>query len=144
MNITYRPAQLADIPAMHRVRFAVRENPLNNPLLVTEADYADMLQRRGAGWVAEADGQLVGFTILDAQDRNVWALFLDPAYERRGIGRTLFGLLTEWATAQHLPDLWLSTAPGTRAEGFYEAAGWRKTGLTAGGEVRFEWAWAER
>jgi len=139
MPITYRPAQLTDIPGMHRVRLAVRENRLSNPLLVTEADYDEMLRERGAGWVAENDGEVVGFAILDAREQNVWALFVNPAAERQGIGRRLFGLLTEWAAEKSLPSLWLSTEPGTRADGFYEAAGWRRAGFTPSGEARFEW-----
>lgn len=139
MAITFRPALLTDIAPMHRVRLAVRENPLNNPLLVTPADYAAILTGRGAGWVAEEAGEVVGFAIVDAVARNVWALFVDPVFEQRGIGRELFRQVVAWATAQHLPHLWLSTAPGTRAEGFYAAAGWTRTRLTAGGEVQFEW-----
>jgi hypothetical protein len=41
-----------------------------------------------------------------------------------------------WSTGPY--RLWLTTQPGTRAQGFYEAAGWRLVGVTEGGEVRFE------
>ena len=49
-----REAKVADIPAYMEVRFAVKENVLNNRSLVTEADNVDYLTRRGKGWVAEA------------------------------------------------------------------------------------------
>jgi hypothetical protein len=34
--------------------------------------------------------------------------------------------------------LWLTTEPNTRAQGFYEAAGWRRIGLTQSGELSYE------
>lgn len=133
-----RPATLADIPAMHEVRVSVRENRLSNPNRITPADYAEMLQGRGAGWVAEQHNQIVGFAFVDERELNVWALFLLPEVEGRGIGRALQAELLAYCAHRQLPSLWLSTAPGTRAEGFYEATGWTRTGLTAGGEMRFE------
>ncbi|WP_400191450.1 citrulline utilization hydrolase CtlX [Hymenobacter sp. B81] len=136
--VTLRRATAADIAGMHVVRVSVRENRLSRPDRVTEADYQDMLGRRGAGWVAEAAGRIVGFAIVDAAARSVWALFLHPDWEGRGIGRRLHDAMLSWCAAQGLPDLHLTTEPGTRAEHFYQVAGWQPQGLDASGEQRFE------
>ena len=136
----YREARLSDIPELERVRFAVRENVLSNPALVTPADYVNYLTRRGRGWVATlADGQTVtGFAIADLQGHSIWALFVDPAYDRRGIGKQLHRRMLDWYFGQTPEAVWLSTAPGTRAEEFYRRQGWQDVGRTSSGEVRFE------
>ncbi|MBO2009488.1 GNAT family N-acetyltransferase [Hymenobacter negativus] len=133
-----RKAQIADIPLMTEIRLAVRENVLNNPALVTYDDYVDYLTRRGQGWVAEENGRMAGFAIADLQDHSIWALFVHPEYDCRGIGRALHDAMLAWYFAQTTEPVWLSTAPGTRAEGFYRHAGWQETGRTKSGEVRFE------
>jgi GNAT superfamily N-acetyltransferase len=133
-----REAHPADIPQLMDVRFSVKENVLTNRALVTEADNEDYLTRRGKGWVAEVDGRIVGFTIVSVLDRNVWALFVHPDFERQGVGKTLHDAMLAWYFAQTSEPLWLGTAPGTRAESFYRRAGWRDAGLRPNGEIRFE------
>ncbi|GAB2955702.1 hypothetical protein GCM10027048_22030 [Hymenobacter coalescens] len=137
--MTFREAQLDDIPQLVRVRGAVRENVLSDPARVTEADYVDYLTRRGRGWVATApNGLVAGFAIADVPGHNVWALFVHPDYDRRGIGRQLHRLMLDWYFAQTDETVWLSTGTGTRAEEFYRRQGWQETGRTKSGEVRFE------
>jgi GNAT superfamily N-acetyltransferase len=135
-----RQAHVIDIPRLSEIRLAVRENVLSNPALVTYDDYVDYLTRRGQGWVAEVDGRPVGFAIADLQACSVWALFIHPDFDRRGIGRALHDTLLSWYFSQTHEPIWLSTARGTRAESFYRCAGWRETGPTKSGEVRFELA----
>jgi len=135
-----RAAEPADIDAMHVVRCAVRENRLSRPDRVTADDYRVMLERDGRGWVAEVDGRIVGFAIADLRRSNVWALFVDPEHERRGIGRALHDRMMSWFLAQPgVERVWLTTDPATRAAAFYRAAGWRECGLDASGEQRFEY-----
>lgn len=146
-HMLYRPAHPADIPALTEIRFAVRENVLRNRALVTEADYLAYLTQRGRGWVAETADRVVGFAIADAQEHSVWALFVHPDFDRLGIGRTLHQLMLDWYFAQTDHAIWLSTSPGTRAEEFYHRQGWKATGRTSSGEVRFELTkeqWSEK
>jgi GNAT superfamily N-acetyltransferase len=105
--------------------------------VITEAETLEAIERTGRGWVVELHGHIVGFAVVNAQDGNVWALFMDPAHERRGYGRRLHDEMLEWSWAQGLGRLWLSTEPGTRAERFYETAGWTNLGRTDKGEVHF-------
>ncbi|WP_247234803.1 GNAT family N-acetyltransferase [Telluribacter sp. SYSU D00476] len=134
----YREALPSDFPAMMVVRLAVRENQLSDPSLVTEAHYLTILHNGGKGWICEADGRLVGFSIVDMKHRNIWALFVDPAYEKKGIGRRLHDLMLDWSFGQPIDRLWLGTEPGSRADAFYEKAGWVKAGTQPNGEVRYE------
>ena len=141
-----RRATLADAEELQRVRRAVRENRLSDPSRVTLDDVRDRLAGLGLGWVAEVGGRIVGFAIADLPTRNIWALFLEPEYERRGIGRRLHDTMMDAVFEATSARVWLSTSPGTRAESFYRAAGWLDTGRTANGEIRFEmspadWKW---
>ena len=82
--------------------------------------------RRGKGWVCETDNKIIGFAIVSVLDNNVWALFLDPQFEGKGIGKKLHDEMMDWYFSQTDAGIWLSTAPGTRAEIFYRRAGWHK------------------
>lgn len=132
-----RQAVAADVPAIQRVRHSVRENRLVSTVISDEW-VREAIEDTGRGWVAEVDGQVVGFSIGNARDGNIWALFVHPDHERRGHGRRLHDVMVTWLWAQGLDHLWLTTEPGTRAQGFYEAAGWQCVGTTDRGELRFE------
>lgn len=134
-----RPATLADTAELTRIRLAVRENILSDPAYLTPERYQAMLEVDGRGWLAEIEGRAVGFAVADHSRRNIWALFVDPAFERRGIGRALHDTMLAWLFAQSEDTVWLSTDPGTRAERFYRRMGWRDMGATPYGEIRFEW-----
>lgn len=133
-----RPATHADIPALQRIRLAVRENVLSDPSRVTDADVAGHLDALGRGWVAERDGVPVGFAFGRTTDGEVWALFVDPDHEGLGAGARLHDTMVAWLFEQGLARLTLGTGRGTRAEGFYRRRGWQVTGDGAGDEVRME------
>lgn len=136
--MTIRAAEIADIPAMHRVRLAVTENALSSPTRISHDDYQSMLLRDGRGWVFEQGGAIVGFAVGDRARRNIWALFVAPGFERRGIGRALHDVMMRWMFDVGAETVWLGTAAGTRAERFYVTAGWERVGHLENGEVRFE------
>src|SRR5690606_34830078 len=112
-----------DIPALMRIRAAVKENVLRSTVL-TEQHYREELERDGYGFVTEQNGLITGFTLGNARSGNVWALFVDPQYEGRGHGRRLLDALVAWFLKRNVDTLWLTTSPGTRAEVFYREAGW--------------------
>jgi GNAT superfamily N-acetyltransferase len=132
-----RQALRADVSAIQRVRHAVKENRLTSGV-ITDDQVVEAIERTGRGWVIEDDGALVAFAVGNAQTGNIWALFVDPAHERRGHGLRLHDTMVAWLWSQGLDRLWLTTAPGTRAQRFYERAGWRNLGLQPSGELRFE------
>ena len=81
-----RDAQVNDIRQLMIVRFAVKENVLSNPALVTPKDNEEYLTHRGKGWVCEIDDTIVGFSIVDLIGHSIWALFVLPEHEKKGIG----------------------------------------------------------
>ncbi len=135
--MSIREAIIQDIPQIQVVRNSVKENILSDPSVVTNADCVEFLTQRGKGWVYEVDNKIVGFAIVDLKDNNIWALFLHPDFEKKGIGRKLHDVMLNWYFAQDKSEVWLGTTPQTRAENFYRAAGWLQNGMN-GDEVRFE------
>lgn len=136
--MNYREAQLADIPGMQVVRNSVKENMLSDPSLINDVDYVKYLTEKGKGWICETHGEVKGFAIADLQGNNIWALFVHPSHERLGIGKQLHKLMLDWYFSNTRQTVWLSTAPGTRAEQFYRKAGWAETGTYGKGEIMFE------
>lgn len=122
---------------MHKVRMSVKENVLITQSLVTNEMYRSYLTERGKGWVCEFDNIIVGFTIIDKVKSNLWALFVHPGFEKKGIGRQLHDTMIGWAFTNGMYNISLSTDPGTRAEKFYEAAGWSRGRMLENGEVEF-------
>lgn len=134
----YREAFVTDIPQMQIVRNSVIENTLSNPALIKDEDYIRFICNHGKGWVCEWEGKLVGFAIVDLMNNNVWALFVLPEMEGRGIARQLQSSMLEWYFSKTKQTLWLGTAPQTRAEVFYKNSGWKAVGLHGADEIKFE------
>jgi GNAT superfamily N-acetyltransferase len=135
--MTLREAGVSDIPALHHIRLSVKENRLSDPRLITATDYKKFLTDRGMGWVVETDSKIIGFAIIDLREKNIWAIFVDPSYEKQGAGKMLMGKILGWYFSQWSETLWLSTAPGTRAEKFYRKFGWQEKGVTGKNEIMF-------
>lgn len=136
--MTIRPAEIADIKQIQIVRNSVTENTLSNPNLVTDKDCEEFLTVRGKGWVSEIDNEIVGFSIVDLKDHNIWALFLRPEFEKKGIGRKLHDIMLYWYFEQTKTNVWLGTSPNTRAEVFYRNAGWKEISTHGKDEIKFE------
>lgn len=136
--MNFRVARIEDIKQIHVVRNAVIENALSNPDLISHDDYVEFLTLRGKGWLCEIDQQIVGFSIVDLQDDNVWALFLLPKFEGKGIGKQLQTLMLDWYFSNGKEHIWLGTSPKTRAAEFYKKTGWIETGWHGTKELKFE------
>jgi GNAT superfamily N-acetyltransferase len=136
--MVFREAQIKDIPQIQLVRNSVKENRLSDPALVPDADVEEYICNRGRGWVCEIDEKIVGFAIADLQDNNIWALFLHPDQEARGIGKQLHKLMLDWYFTKTKETVWLGTAPNSRAEQFYRMQGWKEVGMHGKGEIKFE------
>ena len=145
----FREATAVDIPQLHELRVAVKENILPDPSMITAEDYANFLTVRGKGWLCEIDNVVAGFAIIDLLQKNIWALFVHPDYERKGIGRRLQEIMLDWYFKNNYETIWLGTSPGTRAEIFYRRSGWKEVGKRGNGEIKFEmtrneWLGAEK
>src|SRR5688500_8029221 len=105
----FRTATIKDIEQMHQIRVSVHQNKLSNPDRITQKDYETFLTTKGKGWVCEIEDQVVGFSVIDLDDTNIWALFVFPQFEGRGIGHRLHQIMLDWYFSQHQQTLWLST-----------------------------------
>lgn len=132
-----REATTEDIPQIQIVRNSVKENTLSDPNLVTDQDCEEFLTQRGKGWVCKIDDEIVGFSIVDLKENNIWSLFLHPDFENRGIGRKLHDVMLNWYFSKTNKTVWLGTSPNTRAETFYRKSGWNDVEMH-GKEIKFE------
>lgn len=137
-KVNFREALEEDIKQMQLIRNSVTENTLSDPSLVTDEAYLDFIKNRGKGWVCEIDNYIVGFSIVDLMEHNIWALFVHPNYEKQGIGKQLHNVMLNWYFNQTSKNVWLGTAPGTRAEKFYRTLGWADIGNHGTREIKFE------
>ena len=138
----FREATIADVPAMFDVRTAVTENAMSWERLaelgITPASVAASLMTDCRAWVAELQGRVVGFAIADGSDASIFALFVRPECEGRGIGTRLLDLAVNWLWARDAPVVSLTTGPGTRAAALYARRGWTEVGVKPNGELGFE------
>jgi len=140
--VTFREAIAADMPGIARVRFAVGENLLTPEQLqergITKASVAASFLTDAKGWVAVHRNEVVALSIANRKKASIFALFVLPAYESRGIGSRLLDFAIQWLWDNGTERAWLTTAPDSRAARFYERRGWPAAGLDSSGDVRFE------
>jgi GNAT superfamily N-acetyltransferase len=134
--IMIRRATRPDRLRISEIRFAVRENRPSNPALIEPL--VDWLFDNSTFWVWEEDGAVQGFSAADPRDGSICALFVDPLYERRGIGRALLPLACEVLKESGHATAWLTTEAGTRAERFYRTDGWTEVGRKEDGQIIFQ------
>jgi GNAT superfamily N-acetyltransferase len=68
------------------IRARVRENTLRDPSRVTMEDVCWFVDNPGI-FVWVEDTKVVGFSAADPRNGNIFALFVEEAYEGRGIAR---------------------------------------------------------
>jgi GNAT superfamily N-acetyltransferase len=92
--------------------------------------------RAGEYWIAE-DGIVCGCACLLPDPKGpkgeVHAFFIDPDYQRQGVGRLLWQKLVERARAQKLVELRLDADPF--AVSFYENLGFQVVGTMPSGSI---------
>ena len=111
------PGEVPLFVAVGRVPFGVTDEQ--------QPSAAPFDQQHHAGVVDDL-ALFLGFSVADVRDGSIWALFVRPDSEGRGIGRTLLGMACDWLFAQGHPKISLSTGIGTRADRFYAAHGWQR------------------
>ena len=135
--MVFRQAETPDIKNMQIIRNAVRENVLSDPALVPDADVEKYINHRGKGWVCLDLGIIAGFCIADLVNDNIWALFVLPGMEGKGIGRKLQTIMLDWYFTNDKSTVWLSTQKNSRAERFYRLTGWIEEGPYGKNEIKF-------
>jgi GNAT superfamily N-acetyltransferase len=135
--MSIRRARPEDRPRITEIRLAVKENKLGEASRALIDDQYPWFQDNPGVWVWEENDRILGFSSSDTRDGSIFALFVDPAHEGRGIGRPLFEKCLDVLRQSGHRTAWLTTEKGSRAEGFYRAAGWKEIGTSPKGEVIF-------
>ena len=140
---TFRRARSDDAVELFRVRTSVHENHQSEEELanngVTRESLARMLASDDAcGWCAELAEGIVAFAIARRSERDVFALFVEPGFEGRGLGSTLLDAAVEWLSESGTERLRLTTGRGTPAQSFYLNRGWADIGTPSSEVVMLE------
>lgn len=139
-----RRATLADTVFLPEIeRSAARAFRVLRDLGWTPCDFVESVEEhaasiaRGTLWVAEADGNIVGFLTADIKDAELHIDEFDVQleYQRRGIGRLLLAAAVDFARDRGFEALTLTTFLGVPwNEPFYKSVGFQvvdKTDLSA-------------
>ncbi|HEY0787257.1 MAG TPA: GNAT family N-acetyltransferase [Thermoanaerobaculia bacterium] len=133
--LTIRPATIDDAPSIYRVHTAAIRQICSGSYAPEEiADWSGALAAEryvdAMGQcdfeVAELDGTLAAFSVLDIPHAELHALYVAPEHGRRGIGRALLARAEANAAARGISDLHLKAT--LNAVTFYEANGWIAVG----------------
>lgn len=143
MQPLIRLATQADIDTLFAIRTAVVQNHLSREQMadlgITPQVLADSMREAPCVWIAEVDGLPAAFSMVDLEGGEVFAMFVQPGYEGRGLGRQLMAV-AEAALFEKHQTLFLVTdgRDEIRANGFYQRLGWSQVGRVDGDDVRYE------
>lgn len=141
MAIQIRLARPSDVGGIFRVRTSVNENVLTVTEMaemgITDAWVTEMIQSAPCAWAACEDAQIVGFSMIDSDEGSLFAAFVLPSHEGKGIGKRLVQAAEEALFSKH-PLAWLETAATSRAAGFYRHLGWSNEQDVGDGDIRLE------
>ncbi len=141
MSIQIRVAETSDVAGIFHVRTSVKENALSlrelSDMGITEASITDMIANDRCAWVAVEDGNIIGFSMIDADEGSLFAAFVLPSHEGRGVGRGIVEAAEKELFTRHAL-CWLETGSTTRAAGFYRRLGWTNDQDIGQGDIRLE------
>jgi ribosomal protein S18 acetylase RimI-like enzyme len=141
MDINVRTAQPSDIDGMFDVRTSVIENHLSREEMrqmgITESVVGEMIEKNHCAWVATENDKIIGFSMILPDEGCLFAAFVLPKYEGRGIGRRLVAL-AEQELFKHHETAWLETDKNSRAANFYMQLGWGNKTNINGTDIKLE------
>jgi GNAT superfamily N-acetyltransferase len=142
--IELRTARPDDTATLFDIRCSVVQNHQSREELATLGVTVDSVRNMIASGdfvstLVEEDGRGVGFSMAQISAGYVFACFVRPSHEGRGIGRALMNAAEDGLRRAGVTQAWLSTGaePGLRAAGFYRHLGWREHGHLDDGQLRF-------
>ncbi|VBA57508.1 Mycothiol acetyltransferase [Mycobacterium attenuatum] len=140
-GLVVRTAEATDIDAVFEIRTSVTDNHLSYQQLtelgITKETVRDALEASPCVWIAEVEGTAAGFAMADAQAGSIFACFIHPQYQRRGLGPLLMGRAEAFLFQWHA-TIWLTTDAASRAPSFYRKLGWTAVRDLPDGSIRFE------
>lgn len=133
IDTAFETDTIFDVVTTNR-RIDLVEKQLDAPLVkaYSIAEVFAHWARWDVGWVAEDDG-IRGFATIEHEPWhgriNLWFLYIQPAWRRRGVGRALLEVVEAYGREQGATHVWLETSnvnvPGVRA---YERLGYALCG----------------
>lgn len=138
-----REVLLEDIETLFNIRTSVIENYQSREELatlgITPETVAIMLQSDCQAWIAEIDRFPIAFSMANAAEKTIFAMFVLPSFEGRGAGRALMQKAEEWLWDRGVEDIWLLTDKDSnlRAYGFYLHLGWIPLDIQPDGQLKF-------
>ncbi|MGY4641007.1 GNAT family N-acetyltransferase [Pseudomonas sp. TE24901] len=143
MNTRIRLATLQDIDILFAIRTSVTQNHLSREQMaergITPEVLAGSIREAPCVWIAEVNGEPAGFSMVDLDSGEVFAMFVRPAYENQGLGGQLMAV-AEAALFERHDTLFLVTdgRDEIRANGFYQRLGWSVVDQVDGDDVRYQ------
>lgn len=131
-----RLGRLSDLEQLVKLRVAVAENRISDPARVPVHEYRNFIDHR-ALFVWTESGNIAGFSAANPIDGIIWALFVHPDNDGRGIGSALLDKTCKMLKRRGRDIATLSTGPDTRAAAFYRKRGWVPLGMTDWHELQF-------
>ena len=131
-----RLGRLSDLEALVTVRMSVAENRISEASRVPVQEYRNFIEHRALFvWVEEKE--IIGFSAADPTDGTIWALFVRPDRDGRGIGSALLDKTCRMLKRRGRSVASLSTGPDSKAADFYRRRGWVALGMTDWHELQF-------
>ena len=144
--MTYREIVEDDLEDIFTVRVATWHNPngveeMTRMGITHDAVRSLMRKNSHRGWLAECEGRTIGFAMGDRETGEMWVIAVLKAFEGKGVGRTLLGLVEDWLFSEGWEELWLTTDldEGLRAVGFYKHLGWSDWKIEDGDRFMRKW-----
>lgn len=134
--MTIRVAEGADVPALEELAVAAYQRyvpRIGRPPAPMTADYLAAVAAVDT-WVAEIDGEIVGFLVLDERDTHLLLenVAVAPAAQGRGVGRELLRLAESRAREGGFSEIRLYTNEAmTENLSYYQKHGYVETHRTA-------------
>lgn len=129
-DVIVRPAVADDAPAICRVhqsavRILCRDDYAEDQVegwigVLVAQDYVDSMENGEHLWVAEREGQVLGFA--GRKGAEITAVYVDPPSARQGIGYRLLRVVEESAVEAELPRVYLDAS--FNAVPFYTSSGY--------------------
>lgn len=128
--MNYREIQAEDLDTIFDVRVRTWHNPNGAEEMarmgITQKSVLELMRTSHRGWLAETDGEIIGFTMGDQTTGEMWVIAVLKHYENQGVGKALMKRVEEWLVTEGCGELWLTTDTdeNLRAVGFYRHLGW--------------------
>jgi GNAT superfamily N-acetyltransferase len=107
-----RPAQPGDADRQRAVERAAGTRFADVGLQEMPAETLAAYARSGRSWVAtDPDDHVVGYVVVDVIDghAHIEQVSVEPTHQGKGLGRALIDEVEQWATAQNLEAITLTT-----------------------------------